>query len=318
MSKYKYDVAVIIINFNTSEHSIKCITSLYEKTSSNLNFQIIVIDNRSEAEDFFRLKSFCDNLNRPNILLFRSHINGGFGAGNMQGIQFADAEYLAFVNNDVILLDDCLTILIDTLKSNPEVGIVGGQSYDERGEFLITFDHFTTVKKEIFGREYLEKKNPQLYPLRHTEYQSPLVVNTVGGSFMVMLASDFYKIGGFDTNLFLYYEETDLCKRMLNHGKKTMLIPTARYIHINGASTSKSLSIYKEGMIGLFYVIRKHSGFWAYALLRLYFIQKYFFRSLFNRKSRSKFLFFLKDISLTQSLKHKQEIRPLESPPDYC
>ena len=105
-----FDIAVILINYNSSEHSINCIRSIIEKTSKNLNYQIIITDNCSEKEDYLKLKSFCVEVNFPNLELHRSNINSGFGGGNMFGVQFANANYLAFLNNDTLLKNDCFPL----------------------------------------------------------------------------------------------------------------------------------------------------------------------------------------------------------------
>ena len=64
---------------------------------------------------------------------------------------------------------------------------------------------------------------------------------------MFVNARDFNDVGGFDTNIFLYYEETDLCIRLSKKGKYAYLIPDAEFIHYHGASTEqRSLTIKKN------------------------------------------------------------------------
>ena len=75
-----FDLAVILINYNSSEHSINCIRSIIEKTSKNLKYQIIITDNCSEKEDYLKLKSVCDEINFPNLDLHRSNINSGLNS----------------------------------------------------------------------------------------------------------------------------------------------------------------------------------------------------------------------------------------------
>jgi GT2 family glycosyltransferase len=74
-----FEIAIILINYNSSEHSINCIRSIIEKTSKNINYQIIITDNCSEKDDYLKLKSFCDTIDFSNLQLHRSHINTGFG-----------------------------------------------------------------------------------------------------------------------------------------------------------------------------------------------------------------------------------------------
>jgi GT2 family glycosyltransferase len=303
-----FDIAVILINYNSSEHSINCIRSIIEKTSKNLNYQIIITDNCSEKEDYLKLKSFCDEINFPHLGLYRSTINSGFGGGNMFGVQFANATYLAFINNDTLLKNDCLTILKNALESNPNIGIAGAQAYKENGDFMISLDHFASPAREIIGRSFLETVNPKKHPKRKKKYTNPLQVNFVPGSFMFVRATDFYEVGGFDTTIFLYYEETDLCIRLAKKSKFAYLIPEAEFIHFHGVSTGKSLAIKKELKISLLYIMRKHYGFFGHKIVMAFLILKYFFSSILKPKNWSLFFLILTGAPLSKSLKNKQKI----------
>lgn len=303
-----FDIAVILINYNSSEHSINCIRSIIEKTSKNLNYQIIITDNCSEKEDYMKLKSFCDEVEFSNLELHRSNINSGFGGGNMFGVQFANAKYLAFVNNDTLLKNDCLSILKNAFDTNPNIGIAGAQAYKENGDFMISLDHFASPTREIIGRSFLETINSKKYPKRKKKYSNPIQVNFVPGSFMFVRANDFYEVGGFDTNIFLYYEETDLCIRLANKSKFAYLIPEAEFIHFHGVSTGKSLAIKKELKISLLYIIRKHYGFFGHKLVMAFLILKYFFSSILKPKNWSLFFLILTGAPLSKSLKTKQKI----------
>ncbi len=303
-----FDIAVILINYNSSEHSINCIRSIVEKTSKNIHYQIIITDNCSKKKDYLKLKSFCDEVDFSNLELHRNHINSGFGAGNMFGVQFANAKYLAFVNNDTLLKNDCLSILKNALENNPNIGIVGAQAYKETGDFMVSLDHFASPAREIIGRSFLEIINSKKYPKRKKKYTSPLQVNFVPGSFMFVGATDFYEVGGFDTNIFLYYEETDLCIRLAKKSKFAYLIPEAEFVHFHGASTIKSLAIKKELKISLLYIIRKHYGFFGHKIVMVFLIVKYFFSSILKPKNWSLFFLILTGAPLSKSLKTKQKI----------
>ena len=307
-----FDIAVILINYNSSEHSINCIRSIIEKTDNNLNYQIIITDNCSEKEDYLKLKSFCNELNFPNLELHISIINTGFGGGNMHGIQYANANYLAFINNDTLFKNDCLSILKSALEENPKIGIAGAQAYKTNGDFMISLDHFASPAREILGRNVLEIINSKKYPKRKKRYTNPVKVNFITGSFMFIRATDFYKIGGFDTNIFLYYEETDLCKRLEKNNKFAYLIPEAEFIHYHGISTPKSILIKTELKISLLYVIRKHYGYFSYLFLLNFLRINYFFTTLFKPKYWYLFKVLLAGAPLSKSLKQKQKIINLD------
>ena len=311
MINKKYDIAVILINYNSSEYTAKCIESIIEKTSANLDYQIIVVDNCSAAEDFAQLKTFMNKVASPNIQFIRSNINTGFGAGNMIGVNNSNADFLAFVNNDSLFTNDCLSIITDAMNKDAGLGICGPLCFKEDGKLLPTIDHFASPAKEIFGRKVLEKINPKLYPNRNKMYESNQRAQFVSGSFMVVRTEDFNAVGGFDTNIFLYYEETDLCKRLQKINKYAYLVPEARFIHYHGISTPSSISIKTELKISFLYVIRKHYGYLWHGFLLNYLRIKYFFSSIVKPKYRPLFRVLLGGAPLSGSLKTKQKLVPI-------
>ncbi|WP_366184527.1 glycosyltransferase family 2 protein [Flavobacterium ovatum] len=306
-----FDIAVVLINYNSSEHSINCIRSIIQNTSNKLSYQIIITDNCSEKEDYLQLKTFCDNLDFPNLKLLRSSINTGFGGGNMFGLPFVNATFIAFINNDTLLKNDCLSILKNTLHNNPSIGIAGAQAYNQKGEFMISLDHFASPTREILGRNFLERVNSKKYPKRKQLYTQPTQVNFIPGSFMFVRATDFYEVGGFDTTIFLYYEETDLCLRLAKKHKFAYLVPQAEFIHFHGASTPSSIYIKTELKISLLYIIRKHYGYLSYLLVLNYLRINYSFSTLFKPKYWYLLKILIAGAPISSSIKTKQQIEVL-------
>lgn len=312
MSSSKYDIAVILINYNANTYTQQCVESIIEKTHAGLNYQIVIIDNASEKDDYFALLHYIENKKYTQVQLIRNNLNLGFGGGNMLGVHYANADYYAFVNNDSILINDCLSIILKAMKADGKLGICGPFAYKENGEMLPTLDHFASPAKEFLGRKLLEKINPSSFPNRTIKYTQPQKGQFIAGSFMVVKASDFNQVGGFDTNIFLYFEETDLCKRLLQIGKAAYLIPEAEFIHYHGVSTPQNVLIKTELKISFLYVIRKHYGwFWHQVLLNKMRIQ-YLLKSIF----KPKYWYLCKVIwagaPLSKSLKVKQKITLLE------
>jgi GT2 family glycosyltransferase len=307
-----FDISIIIINYNTADYTINCIKSIFKYTSKDLSCQYIIVDNGSKKESYNFLKNYIDSIRESiSITLIRSNINTGFGAGNMIGVQEAKGNYLAFINNDVLFKNDCLTILKNFMLSNENAGVCGPQAFKENEAILPTIDHFASLGRELLGRKVLETLNSKKHPKRKKLYDKPQKGQYVAGSFMFFLAEDFYNIGGFDTNIFLYYEETDICKRLLKINKSAYLVPDGHFIHFHGASSPKSIAIKMELKISLLYVIRKHSGFVPYYILLNYLRVKYFFSSLIKPKHWELFILLLKQAPLSESLKHNQKIQPL-------
>ena len=270
------DIAVIIINFNTSVYTLKCVEKVFEKTNPKISFEIVVVDNNSEKKDFEHLSK---NLRKAeNVTLIKSEINTGFGGGNNLGFSHSDSKYILFLNNDAFLINDCLQLAINFMEENPQAGIAGAQNYDEHNQFVSSFDHDKGLRKLLFGRSFLQKLNPEKYPCVKTDYTSPVCVNWVNGAFLFMASEDFKKVGKFDPEIFLYFEEMDLSQRMRKINKKTFLFPEAKIMHYQGKSTGKNHLLAQEGLISFLYVLKKNKGIFKHVLIRLYFILTFAFK----------------------------------------
>lgn len=263
-----FDVAVIMINYNTAKFTLEAIQAVQDHTAPELAYQIIVVDNNSEEEDY---RLLADGFPKADhISLHPSPINTGFGGGNMYGVPHANARYLLFLNNDAMLLNDCLSLLTHFMDTHEKVGVCTAQNYDEHQQFVPSFDHDKGLRRLLFGRGFLEKLNPIKYPKRKQEYTEPLEVNWVNGAFLFFRTEAFKEAGGFDTEMFLYFEEMDICHRLRKLGYSSMLVPAAKILHYQGVSIGKSEVINKEGYISYLHVIRKNYGGFKHAIVSLY------------------------------------------------
>jgi len=262
------DVAVILINYNASDFTLKCVDSVIENTAEGTSYQIIVTDNNSELDDYRNLKQNFPS--DPRCTLVRSNLNTGFGGGNMYGAAYANARFLLFLNNDALLLNDCLSVLKYFMDSHQDVGVCTAQNFNEHEELVPSFDYNKGIRRLLFGRSFLEKTNPSRYPRRKIAYSEPVEVDWVNGAFLFFRKEAFDAIQGFDTRIFLYWEEMDLCYRLKQKGYKTMLVPQARILHYQGVSIGSSKEINKEAYRSYLYVVRKNFGFLKFLFIKIY------------------------------------------------
>ena len=305
------DVCCIIINYNTANYTIDCVNSILSNTKDDLAFEIIVVDNASEQSSYEALKAFFHSKTDQRIKLVRSKQNVGFGAGNMLGVHHCSpCNYYAFINNDTLQIsENCLAELKKFMKNTPDAGICSPQMLDEHKNFRMTIDHFSSIQREIFKRTLLELLFPKYYLKRKKTYKAPLKVHYVQGSFMFIDSNVFNEIGGFDSNLFLYYEESDVSRRFLKEkAKYTYLVPHLEYVHYKSVSITRNLSIKMEQKISLMYYIRKHYGWLHYKILIIYFTMRYFLTSIIKPKYWKIFFLFLEGAPLSKSLKNKQPV----------
>lgn len=302
-------VSVIIVNYNTSNLTLNAIQSINEKFIKNNSYEIIIVDNASEIEDFNTLEKGLNDFDTYSIKLIKSKINVGFGAGNMIGVQNASGNFYVFMNSDVILIEDTFTEMIDFLNKNTNVSIVGCQAINENGESYKAFDYNLSLKSELFSDTFLQILFPKSFISRIVNTKEPIKVGAVPGSLFTCVAKDFNEVGGFDTSIFLYYEEKDLAFRIQKKLKKDIYsLPYLTYIHLKGKSTKPSQKIRNEMKISQFYVVQKNLSSIKYKIFYSSQFLIFLLKSLFSNKNRSYLFLLLNGISVAKSIKHSQKI----------
>lgn len=259
-------VSFIILNYNSSTLTLRCVESVV-KYVPEASREIIVVDNGSHRDDWSRLEQ---SPLAPYYRLVKNKQNTGFGAGNMSGANVAIGKYLCFLNNDVVLLNDCVTPLCGYLDKHTDVGCITPVQLNEQLQHVRMFKHNQGIRHELFGDSIFERLYPQRYPRRDAKIEgAPLEVMQLNGCFMLFPAAMFWAIGGFDTNIFLYHEEYDLAMRLRQQGWKRVIHPAYNFIHAHGATTSKmpNKDIIRELYISKIYTYRKHHSL----LLSLFF-----------------------------------------------
>lgn len=282
-------LSIVILNFNTAPLTIQCIRSIKRHcTIPASDYEIIIVDNHSREEDVEKLTRECQGIPDsqsahlpgsdalttaavtppPHILLIISKLNTGFGGGNMLGANQARGKYILFLNSDVLLTEDCIKPLCDMLENNPHIGCITPQQMNGSGALLPTFGHEPSVFTAVLGTRLLEKLFPRRYPRLYTPLVEITNASYISGSFMLFPLQVFYLAGGFDTNIFLYYEEYDICTRLSALGYKSVIVPAYTYTHLVGESTKHVKSeTTREMFISQLYVYKKHHrtiNYWLY------------------------------------------------------
>ena len=301
------DISIITINYNHSKLTKNFVDSVIEYTPSSISYEIIIVDNCSEIDDYKNLTAI---LNEYDVNIIRSNINTGFGGGNMLGAEHAKGKYIGFINNDVLFIEDSFTPLINFMRANPKVGVLAPQQLDRNKKPAYSFDFNHGIRRLIFGIAFINlfkkiKRERKIYKL-------PFKVDFIQGSFMLFDAEKFKEVGGFDANIFLYYEEMDICHRLKQKGYESYFVPLTKFIHLEGESTSKSFTIKKELLISRLYVLKKNLSPFKYQIIRFYFLIKWFFKSILNPMCFKIVSIILHQNYIESSLKKKQVIRKVD------
>jgi hypothetical protein len=236
-------VSVIIVSFNTKNLTKKCISSIFEKTEG-LNYEIIVVDNDSKDGSVEELKKTFQN----RITIIESKENLGFGRANNLGIKQATGKYIFLLNSDTELINNAIKILYDYMETNNKVGICGGNLYDENMQPTFSCNNTTSSFFSYFFHKYIypltkiycliTKKH--IYPYFNYTDKVKMVGDIIGAD-MFIRKELLDKYGGFDENIFLYTEDTELNYRIYNNGYLIASVPKAKIFHFCGKSGSKDI-----------------------------------------------------------------------------
>lgn len=250
-------VSFIILNYNSSTLTQRCVESVV-KYIPEASREIIVVDNGSRVVD-------CQQLElsplSAHYRLVKSRQNTGFGMGNMLGANQCTGRFLCFLNNDVVLLNDCVTPLCAYLDAHADVGCITPIQLNEQHQPTRMFKHNQGIRHELLGDSLFERLWPERYPRRDAKIVGkPLEVMQLNGCFMLFPSEKFWAIGGFDTNIFLYHEEYDLAMRLQQQGWKRIIHPDYSFVHAHGATTAKmpNKTIIRELYISKIYTYRKY------------------------------------------------------------
>lgn len=260
MSKVK--LSIIIVHYKVKKVLFDCIKSIY-KAQTKTTYEIIVVDNDEKKTIEEELKELF-----PKVEYVKSLKNNGFGAGNNLGERYANGEFLFFLSPDTKIFSGTIDGLVDVLEKNKNAAIVAPIFLDKNNKpYPLQGTKELTFLRGVVALSFLNKlfpNNPisREYWLLDWDKKNIADVDVVPGTAFVIRKHVFEKIGGFDESFFLYFEESDLCRRVKMMGYKIYINPHSRIFHIWGAST-KDIKTFDTFSRSRFWYFRKHFGFLA-------------------------------------------------------
>jgi N-acetylglucosaminyl-diphospho-decaprenol L-rhamnosyltransferase len=239
-----FDVAVVIVTYRTAELTIACLRSVQEErqASKEITVRAVVVDNASGDAAVIRSALEAEGW-QSWVTLIEAPVNGGFAYGNNLGAQHAYAEkspdYVYVLNPDTEVRPGAIGSLVRFLEASPQVGIAGGSFEHVDGRLWPIAFRFPTIVSELsHGLQIgIVSRLLQRWTVARPMIQLTQPIDWICGAAMMIRPAVFDRIGGFDENYFLYFEETDFCNRARQAGYATWYVPESRVMHIMGQST---------------------------------------------------------------------------------
>lgn len=275
----KIQVSIIITYYSDKKKLFDTIESVLQNKPQYA--ELLVIDN-SESDTLNQLKTNND------IVYIKSAKNGGYGAGNNLGAANASGEYLFFLNPDTRINKKTIPHLVRFFKNNKQAGIVAPNLVDPKENLFpqLGSNELDPVSGMIalsfVNTVFPENPISRNYWLADQDMGKDREVKVVPGSAFMIKKSIFNKIHGFDEKFFLFFEESDICKRVREMGYKVFFAANSEVVHIwKFDNREEPLFLKKHFVHSRFYYFKKHYGvFWAIIV------------EIFTRMSRILALFF--------------------------
>ena len=224
------DISFIIVNWNTRDLLLECLTSIY-RTVSAPPFEVWLVDNGSSDGSVAAAKKRF-----PGIHAIENSNNLGFAAAANLALARMGGRYAVLLNTDATLTDGAIAQLYQFMQANPTVGIACGQLLNCDGSRQNSVANFPSLVSLASNEALLQLLFPRRFPGKRQEYTGPIEVDSCIGACMMVRKEAIDHVGPLDERYFFFMEETDWAYRMKRSGWRCFFVPWARITHAQGKS----------------------------------------------------------------------------------
>lgn len=215
----KFIIGVLIVTWNRRDDLLECLASV--KQSSYPRLGIYVVDNASTDGTYEAVAA-----RHPDVNLMRSEENLGFAGGNNLGLSWVledeiDAAFL--LNDDMIIAEEAVSSLVEKM-GDPDVGALSPKVlvYSDP-ETIWAAGGMVDSRGATSQRHYGE--------LDLGQADEPVEVDYAIGCSMLVKTEVVHRIGFMDSRYYMYYEESDWCRRMRRAGYRILYVPESQTWH---------------------------------------------------------------------------------------
>lgn len=231
MLSQEKNLTIIVLTYNSKKVIKSCLDVLnFEK------YEVVIVDNASKDGTVELIRT-----NFPQAQIIELPKNIGYGNGNNAALKNVKTEFALILNPDAIMFEKDIETVLAVMKKNPQVAMAGPMVLENYPFNQSEFD------------EKLAHMNQDLETIKDGHYEKTdgnFSVRFLIGAALFMKIAPMQKIGFFDKEIFLYYEDDELCGRVRANGYKNFVVTAATAFHIGGGGKSSGSSLkvtYKKG-----------------------------------------------------------------------
>lgn len=223
-------IDVVIVNWNTGNQLARCLDGLESGVAAQ-RLNLIIVDNASHDGSVVAPARGRVIDNEQNL---------GFAVACNQGARAGSAPYVLFLNPDTEVNAETIVSAVSTLSADDRIGVVGIQLRDREGHVQRSCarqPNSIMLACHAIGLTRIWPKTG--YVMGEWDHNSDRDVDHVIGAFYLIRRELYKRLGGFDERFFLYLEDLDLSRRVLNSGYKIRFVCDSSILHIGGGSSAQ-------------------------------------------------------------------------------
>jgi len=238
-------LSVIVNHYRTPEILKICLRSIKENLkNADFSWEIIVTDGATIEKTSEMMEDYFSD-----AVFIPFEKNVGFGKLVNAAIERSKGEYLFIINADIIIEEEkAIEKILEYIKKNKDVGMVGPKLLNVNNTVQQSCFRFYTpltviCRRTSLGRTFIGKKVLNNFLMKDifdkNNVTEPIPVDWLMGSAMMVRRSDLKKVGVFDENFFMYFEDVDWARRFWENGLKVVYFPNSVMYHYHFQSSKK-------------------------------------------------------------------------------
>ncbi len=223
-------LSICVVNYHHEEALQKLLGSIVDFPPGCM-YEVIVMDNGSA--DHGLLKQQLEKFG-GQVRLVKSPVNQGFAKASNRAVKLAKGDMVLLCNPDIEVLDGSLRQLLKFADEQGDFGLIGSRLLNPDGSVQASARRFPKLIDLMANRLSFVpgfSKRSKSYLLKSEKFTKPTQVDWMVGAVMLMRKERFQEIGGFDERFFIFFEDTDLCRRLSEAGHEVWYHPQSQMLH---------------------------------------------------------------------------------------
>jgi len=223
-------LSIIITHHRTPVLLKLCLKSIVDNIG-DLKHEIIVVDSQSDEKTQEMIEEKF-----PQVKIISFQKNLGYAKIVNKGIAASQGEYLLILNADIIITKEAIPLMLDYMEKNHRVGIVGPRLLGFNNAVQNSCFRFPDLGAIISRRTFIGslgwgKRKIDNFLIKTDSGDLPQKVDWLQGSAMLARRKAIKNTGLLDENFFMYFEDTDWCRRFWQNGWEVVFLPASQMFH---------------------------------------------------------------------------------------